>query len=200
MPAPQITDRGYTIRIDPGKTANFYRQLRDFSPKLTAALRRRIRNAGRLAVNAVIKELEKAREEAGATSGPLDPESLQALINATKVTISFTPRGAGAKIRTGQQMLAAGHQGIAFAYNLASFRHPVFESEAQFDVRLFSANRRRGRVREQGENHDLAGWVTQKGHPFFGVAIDRIISTTIQAEVEAAFADAAKASGLTAPF
>lgn len=197
MPQPSSSDRGFTVTIDPGKTANFYRELRAFDPKLTTALRASIRNAGYLARDAVIQALKQASP----TGKPFNEESMRAaLAAATKVTISFAQKSAGAKIRTGQELLAGGHQGFAFVYNMTTFRHPVFENADQQIARHSEANLRRTSIQKMGRDHTLAAWVTQKGDPYFAASINKIISTTIKAEVESAFDVAAKASGIASPF
>ncbi|HEY4269515.1 MAG TPA: hypothetical protein VGM94_15140 [Galbitalea sp.] len=156
--------RGVQVVIDPTEWMRLKRDLDKFDPALTRALRKRIRNAGNVAAEAVKKKL---REETpgGNPSGP----GRQALIDATRVTVSFGKRSAGTRIVTSSSKLAPEHQGLLNVYNKETFRHPVFG------------------------NTEV--WEEQQGREYFSAAIKEVMGTEITNEIRAALDEAVTAIG-----
>ncbi len=162
MPARQVG--GYQVVIDPQEWYRLKKELDKFDPSLSRALRKRIRNAGVVAVDAVKEELAKSSPDNGSDSG----EGREALAAATKVSVSFGKRSAGAKIVTSSRLLPDEHKGLLKVYNKESFRHPVFGQP---------------------------NWVTQKGRPYFGKPIQKAIDRELTKEIRAALDEAVKAIG-----
>jgi hypothetical protein len=161
-------DQGIELTIDPQEWYRFKQKIDAIDPELARALRRRIRNAGNIAALAVKAAL--AEPTPGGT--PLGSEAgRQALIQATRVSVSFGKAAAGARIMTTSARLPQVQKGLLKVYNKTSFRHPVFG--------------------------DRNVWVTQEGHPYFGAAIYKVINRAILDEIRNAFADAAAAAGLS---
>jgi hypothetical protein len=155
---------GVQVVIDPIEWMRFKRDLDKFDPAITRALRKRIRNAGNIGAEAVRKRLAEATPD----GTPLGP-GREALIAATRVTVSFGKRSAGTRIVTSASKLPPEHQGLLNVYNKTTFRHPVFGNENV--------------------------WADQKGRPYFGDAIQEVMGTAITNEIRAALDDAAKAIG-----
>lgn len=105
------------VYIDPKEWARFKRDLDRFDPSLTRALRRRIREAGETAAGAVRDTVTQPPP----TGGGSTEGSRQAIARATRISTSFSPRGAGVKIMTGSV-----RDGFTKAYNKGTFRHPVY--------------------------------------------------------------------------
>lgn len=114
------------ITIDPKDWFRFKQQCDAYDKKLTSAVRKRIKNAGNIAVDRVKETLEKSPPSGGGSS----VGSRAALIAGTKVSLSFAAKTAGVKITTSGSRLSAGHAGFEKVYNKASFRHPVYGSKA----------------------------------------------------------------------
>lgn len=153
------------VVIDPQEWYRLKKELDAFNPALTKALRKRIRAAGTTAAEEVKKTLALSSPAGGDNSG----EGRAALAAATRVTVSFGRRSAGAKIITSASRLPAEHQGLLHVYNKTTFRHPVFGNRS--------------------------AWVEQKGRPYFGTVIRKMIDKEMTKEVEAALDDALKAIG-----
>lgn len=156
---------GFQVVIDPAEWFRLKQELDRFDPALARALRRRIRNAGNVAADKVKETLRAPSPGGGDNSG----EGRAALIAATRVSVSFARRAAGAKITTGSGKLSAEHKGLLNVYNKASFRHPVY-----------------------GNKHN---WVQQAGRPYFGTVIQKAMNKEIIREVRAALDDSVKAIG-----
>lgn len=156
---------GFQVTIDPQQWHRFKQDLDKFDPAITRALRKRIRNAGNIAADKVKDELRLSSPAGGPDSG----EGRQALIAATRVSVSFGRSAAGVKITTGSSRLAAEHKGLLHVYNKKSFRHPVYGNRAV--------------------------WVTQEGRPYFGSVIQKAIDREIIAEIRAALDEAVTAIG-----
>lgn len=157
---PARGEGGYAIRIDPMEWARLKSDLDRFDRGLALSLRRRIKNAGMVAANRVRKELSLSSPDGGVDSG----EGREALIRATRVSVSFGVRMAGARIVTSDRLLPDDHKGLLKVYNLDSFRHPVFG--------------------------DRSDWVVQKGRPYFGRTIRQALDREVYAEINAAIEDA----------
>lgn len=158
-------DQGFSVVIDPKEWYRLKQELDAFDPSLAKALRLRIRNAGKVAANEVKKTL--AMSSPG--GGPNDGANRAALIAATRVSVSFAKKAAGAKIVTGSTRLAAKNKGLLNVYNMKTFRHPVFG--------------------------DKTNWVNQEGRPYFGVVIRKALNTELVKEVGSALDDAMAAIG-----
>jgi hypothetical protein len=160
---------GYSVVIDPGQWYLLKQQLDAFDPELARALRRRIKNAGDTAAEKVRETLRIPPP----TSGPDDTGGRDALAAATRVTVSFSKRSAGARIATSARGLRNEHKGLLNVYNKKSFRHPVFADD--------------------NENRDEWTWVTQEGRPYFGSVILKAMNDAVAAEIFDAIDDALKA-------
>lgn len=158
-------DGGFAVTIDPQEWFRFKTELDRFDPALAKALRKRIKNAGMTAANEVKKTLAMSSPGGGVDDGA----SRAALIAATRVTVSFAKKSAGAKITTGSSKLAAEHKGLLNVYNMKTFRHPVFGDKEQ--------------------------WVQQEGRPYFGAVIQKALDESLVKEVRAALDEAAFAIG-----
>lgn len=152
-------DQGFQIVIDPTEWYRLKRDLDKFDPALARALRRRIRNAGQVAADSVKKKLG----EEG--SGP----GRQALIDATRVSVSFGKTAAGARIVTSANRLPAEHKGLLLVYNKTQFRHPLFG--------------------------DRDHWYSQQGHPYFRKGIYAVMNREVVNEIRAALDEAVVAIG-----
>lgn len=171
MAAPFVG--GVSVRIDPAEWYRLKQALDTADKKLTTALRKRIKNAGQIAAEAVIREL-KVNPQPGAP----DPEGFrEALQQATKVNISFGAKAAGARVKTMSTGLPFEQKPLMAAYNLTEFRHPVF------------ADKLKPRTSWK--------WVPQEGRPYFGAAILAVADGAIQEEIRAALDDAVAAIGGT---
>jgi len=158
--AERYTAGGIGIQLDSRDWYELTRRLKLFDPELVKALRRRLRGVGSYAVESIRHELGLPSPDAGADTH----KYRDMLAAATKVSISFSSRQAGLKVRTGNQSLPTEHQPIMKAYNLGSFRHPVFG--------------------------DTDTWVTQKGRPYFGQDFQDAVFARARLEAERAIADA----------
>ena len=168
MPAPQAG--GVSVRIDPSEWYRLKKALDGVDKKLTTALRKRIKNAGNVAAEAVIRAL-KDNPPAGAPDPDGFREALQA---ATKVSLSFGARAAGVKVKTMSTGLPSEQKPLLAAYNRVEFRHPVFA---------------------QGEDRKSWRWVPQIGRPYFGASIAPLLDGALQDEIRAALDDAVAAIG-----
>lgn len=158
---------GLSVVIDPGEWYRLKTELDRFDPALARELRRRIKNAGSVAAEKVRDTLAEPSPDDGPDTG----EGRAALAAATKVTVSFSRRSAGARITTSASKLAGRHKGLLHVYNKESFRHPVFG--------------------------DRADWVEQKGRPYFGTVITKMINREVINEIRAALDDATRKIGAT---
>lgn len=158
---------GVSVQIDPYVWSKLKVRLDAFDPALTRALRRSIRGAGDRAVGKVQARLRLAAPSGGPNTG----RGRAALVAATRVSVSFSKRSAGAKIVTSAKGLPERHSALLKVYNKASFRHPVFG--------------------------DLDTWVSQQGRPYFGSVIAGEIRAYIAQDIHDSIDDALKAIGAT---
>ena len=114
------------VVIDPAEWFRFKQQCDAYDKALTTAVRKRIKNAGNIALDRV----KEALAESPPSGGDSSVGSRAALSAATKVALSFAARSAGVKITTSGRGLPAGHAGFEKAYNKGSFRHPVYGGDA----------------------------------------------------------------------
>lgn len=179
MSDPRLTG-GVTVDIDPGEWYRLKKECDQYDRDIIIQLRRRIRNAGRVAVERVKDTLALPSPD----GGPDDGAGRAALAAATTVKISFTQRKAGARIVTSSSKLPPEHKGLLLVYNKREFRHPVFETQRQLSARR--GNTLRHRMSKKGR----AAWVAQKGRPYFAEPILEVINTGIRDEIVAAVTDA----------
>lgn len=162
---------GVTVRIDPTEWYRLKQALDGVDKRLTTALRKRVKNAGNVAAEAVIKALKE-----NPPPGAPDPEGMrEALQKATKVSLSFGARAAGVKVKTMSTGLPFEQKPLLAAYNKVQFRHPVFADASQ--------------------PRTSWRWVPQIGRPYFGASIEPILDGAIQDEIRAALDDAVAAIG-----
>lgn len=152
-------EQGFQVVIDPKVWFELKQELDSYDKELAKQLRRRIKASGQIAADEVKKTLRMPSPGGGDDSG----EGRQALIQATRVTVSFAKAAAGAKIVTGSNRLAAKNKGLLNVYNKKAFRHPVY------------GNRQ--------------NWVRQEGRPYFGAAILSVMNKAILDEIQAAIDD-----------
>lgn len=153
------------VTIDPQSWFDLNNDLKAFDPALSRALRRRIKGIGEKGVEEVQKTLRLPSPDGGPNSG----EGRSALSAGTRVAVSFARRTAGAKITTSGSRLPAAHKGLAAAYNMASFRHPVFGNKNAY--------------------------VEQSGRPYFGAVIQPLFNKEIATEMTLAIDEAVTAIG-----
>ena len=158
-------EQGFSVVIDPQEWFRLKKELDAFDPSLAKALRTRIRNAGKVAAGEVKKTLAMSSPGGGTDDG----SSRAALIAATRVSVSFAKKAAGARIVTGSTRLAAKNKGLLNVYNKKTFRHPVFG--------------------------DKSNWVAQKGRPYFGTVIRKALDQALVKEVGSALDEAMAAIG-----
>ena len=158
---------GFQVVIDPQVWYKLKQDLDKADKELARSLRRRIKNAGQVAAEAVKKKLAEGGGAGGATEYAGDIADL--LAAATRTTVSFTARNAGVKIATSNRLIAESDKGLLKAYNRTTFRHPVWP---------------------RGTNRRAWKWVDQKAEPFFDDPIQKVADTVFMAEVQAAIDDA----------
>jgi hypothetical protein len=159
MAAPSAPG-GIAIQIDSQEWYRLSRDLKQFDPKLMTALRKRLRNAGNFAVDQIRKTLGMPSPDGGPDAG----KYRDMLAAATKVSISFSQKQAGAKVVTSGRSLPENHRALLKVYTKDSFRHPVF-----------------------GDDTD---WVTQRGRPYFGAAFEKDLVRVAQQEINDALEEA----------
>lgn len=157
-----VTDSpgGIGITLDSTEWWKVSTELKKYDPALLTALRKRLRNAGNFAVEEIRRTLGMPSPDGGPDTG----EQRARLAAATKVTISFSRRQAGAKVVTSGSKLPPEHQGVLRVYNKETFRHPVF-----------------------GDKDD---WVQQRGRPYFGEAFTEAVVARARQEITDAMNDA----------
>lgn len=159
---------GFSVTIDPAEWYRLKQELDRFDPALARSLRKRIREAGQAAVDKVKETLEMPSP----AGGPDEGTGRAALAAATRVSVSFGKRAAGARIVTSPSKLPAEHKALLSVYNKRSFRHPVY------------GNRR--------------NWVTQEGRPYFYGPIKEALDEALVGEIREALDDAMRAIGARA--
>jgi hypothetical protein len=153
------------VTIDPQGWYDFAARLDTFEGKLKTQLRRRIKEAGQLAVDAIRVKLA----EPSPADGPDTGEGRRALAAATSIAVSFTKTGAGVRVVTSSRRLSPEHVALLKTYNLKESRHPLFG------------------------NRNV--WIRQKGRPYFGAAIAPEMRKELAGKMRLALADAAEKIG-----
>jgi len=139
-------------------------ELRYFDPALLKTLRKRLRDTGKLGVESVRKMLGMGSPDTGPDRGRM--RSL--LAAGTRVAVSFAKSGGSVKVVTSPSKLPDAHQAIHAAYNMHSWRHPVFGSDT---------------------------WDAQQGRPYFYGAVMGAGYKEMRKGIEAAIDDAVRAMG-----
>ena len=158
---------GVTVKIDPAELFRLKNDLDALDKRLTTNLRKKIKKAGEIAVQAIRNELDKTPP-----AGAPDPSGFRSALQAgTSTVVGFSRTGAGVKIRTSSSRLPEHEKNLFAAY-----------SAKKGYVAFLFGDRTRGFI-----------W---KGRPYFGAAILRPETTKkAQAEIIEAFDDAVKALG-----
>lgn len=162
---------GLAVVVDADGWRQLKADLDRFDPALTTALRRRIKDAG-------TKATQKIREELGKplpTDGRYSAGRRQGIAAATRITVSFAKRQAGARIVASASALDKEHKGLLKVYNTKHFRHPVYP--------------RASRDRADWK------WAGQEGRPYFGSVILKVMDESGAQDVYDAIDDAVKAVG-----
>lgn len=154
------------VVIDPRVWHQLYKDLGEFEPALRVSMRRRLKELGERAADAV-------RDELKAASGALGADDLDAIEAGVSAKVSFTKRDAGVKIVASASKLPAPDKGLVKALELKTFRHPIF-----------------GR-----KDGGYLSWPEQAGHPYFGAAIGKTIDSDLTDEIDGVIEDALRAIG-----
>ena len=161
--------------------------LNNFPPTFKRDLRRNIKIAAEAATQSVRDTL--ALPSPG--GGPDDTGGRAALIAATRVSISFRNASVNASVVTSSSRLKDAHKGLLKVYNMESFRHPVFETNAHAGSRKEAAKTSGKRVKALAS----AAWVTQEGRPYFGKVISAEMRKTAVVSIREALQAAMLATG-----
>lgn len=161
--------------------------LKNFPPVFKRELRRNIKIATTRAAEQVRQEL--ALPSPG--GGPDNTGGRAALIAGTRVSVSFRNAGVTAAIVTSSSRLPAKHKGLLKVYNMATFRHPVFESNTHATTRKVTAKTDGKRVKAL----QSARWVEQSGRPYFGKVISKEMRGAAVIAIQAALQEAMLATG-----
>jgi len=156
-----------TIRIDPAELNRLKLDLDAADKKLTTVLRKRIKAAGQVAVDAIRSALDDPPP-----AGEPDPSGFREALQAgTSTAVSFSRTGASVKIKTSSSRLPANEKDLFAAYNTKrGYRIPLFGDKG----RTFSA----------------------QGRPYFGAAVLESSTTRkMQVEILAALDAAVDALG-----
>ena len=166
---------GVEFRIDTRAFAQLQRDLKEFDPALFRSFRKRLRVIGNKGADEVRRTVRlPPRGDRPGTRG-----SRERVAKNTKVGISQSSTGAGVKITT----RGAPTQGFAAAYNTEWFRHPVFADPSL--------------PRQTRDGAPSWKWVDQRGRPFFGIAITKVLRARLQREMSDAADDAFRAMKAT---
>jgi len=155
----------YSVSIDPQVWYKLKKDLDAFDKTLSVELRRRIKNAGQVAADAVKKQLQSGGGRAGTPQYKADTAA--ALAAATKVSVSFSARSAGARIITAPGRIPLVDRGLLVAYNGFTFRHPVY-----------------------GRRANREDWAEQKSTAYFDPPIREALNRVLVGEINAAIDEA----------
>lgn len=137
------------VEVDPAEFRNLMAQIKEFDPKLSAALRKRLRLIGGDIVDAMQSELRKPPPSGGRSRG--QHHSRKEAAEGLKVMIQAGKRKQGVAVVGSKNKMAAGREAFPRMYNQKKFRHPVFP----------------------GRSKRVTRWVWQQGNPYFGSVIKR---------------------------
>jgi hypothetical protein len=176
-----------SIVIDHSDWSRVQENLKQFAPTFKRELRRNIKVASESAA-------QKVRETLALPSpggGPDNTGGRAALIAATRVSVSFRAASVSAAVVTSSSRLPDKHKGLLKVYNMASFRHPVFESGSH-------AVRRKSTGKTDGKRVKALlapEWVEQKGRPYFGKILTGALRETAVIAIRLALQEAISATG-----
>ena len=130
------------VRINPAELNRLKADLDEADKRLTRDLRKRIRAAGQVGVDAIRAALDEAPP-----AGEPDPSGFRESLKAgTTTTVSFSKTGAGVRIKTSSSRLPANEKDLFAAYNRKrGYRVPLFGDKSRL--------------------------TTQFGRPYFGAAV-----------------------------
>lgn len=165
-----MAEDGVRVEVDPRQFAATLRAIKEFSPALATATRKRLRLAGADTVKAVQAEVLaggrtvtwRVGSKGKTKTGNIGLRA--GIANGTKMAIVAGKTRQGVSIKTDSSRLGPGQAAMVKAWNKPSFRHPVFDSGA---------------------------WVSQAGRPYFGSVINKHKQDFADA-VNAALADAVR--------
>ena len=121
------------VRINPEALNQLKTDLDAADKKLTTELRKRIKVAGQVGVDAIRAELDKAPP-----SGEPDPSGFREALKAgTSTKISFSRTNAGVKISTTASRLPANEKNLFAAYNRKKgYRVPLFGDRSRLTIQF----------------------------------------------------------------
>ena len=130
------------VRINPEALNKLKTDLDAADRKLTTELRKRIKVAGQIGVDAIRAALDEPPP-----AGEPDPSGFREALKAgTRTVVSFSAKGAGVKIQTSSSRLPANEKDLFAAYNRKrGYRVPLFGDRSRL--------------------------TTQFGRPYFGAAV-----------------------------
>jgi hypothetical protein len=130
------------VRINPAELNKLSQDLKDADPKLVSALRKRIKTAGQVGVDAI-----RAALDVPPPTGEPDPSGFREALKAgTSTKVSFSRTGAGVKITTSSARLPADEKNLFAAFNRKrGYRVPLFGDRSRLTI--------------------------QYGRPYFGAAV-----------------------------
>jgi hypothetical protein len=130
------------VRINPAELNKLKADLDEADKKLTSALRKRIKVAGQVAVDAIRAALDDPPPR-----GEPDPSGFREALKAgTSTVVSFSATRAGVKIQTSSSRLPENEKDLFAAYNRKKgYRVPLFGDRSRL--------------------------TTQFGRPYFGAAV-----------------------------
>lgn len=164
-------NQGLEVRLDASEFYMIARAARDTDKRLYANMRKELRAAGDEFVALVRTEIGRIP-----SSGKRRTGVRAALQKGTRASISVaSARTAGVRIVTSPRFLPESKRPMAKAFNLETFRHPVFPDPDR--PRSLASRRAGARAAMAGGRVAGAGeswtWVQQSGRPYFGAAIFR---------------------------
>lgn len=121
------------VRIDPAELNRLKSDLDAADKGLTRDLRKRIKAAGQIAVDAIRDELDVPPPR-----GEPDPSGFREALQAgTTTAISFSAKTAGVKIRTSSAKLPANEKDLFAAYNRKrGYRVPLFGDKSRLTIQF----------------------------------------------------------------
>jgi len=178
--APKVG--GVRIELDPKEWAKFKQKADAVDRQIVIELRRRLRAAGQVGAERVMKTLAMPSPD----DGPDEGTRRALLAAATKTTVSFRAKKGSVQIATSDRLLPAEHKGLLKVYNMDKFRHPVFERKDQL------ARRRSNSTVHKLFKSTRADWVEQKGRPYMGKDFIQEMRREAITEINDALRDAVK--------
>lgn len=150
------------IRLNSQEFARFGAQAKSVDKTILRDLRKGLKDIGQVGVDAV----KKAVLEDPPNDQPGSVGSREALAAATRLAVTFSARGGGVKITTGNGRLSAAHRGFAAAYETRGLRHPVYGipgNEVQQSTRPYFGKTLVEALPDRGQK-DMAEVITKAMH------------------------------------